>query len=59
MLSELFGVVLLFRPGEAALALVLAIGGFAIVYGAFLLGFAFRLRRLAGNAGVGTPRRTG
>jgi uncharacterized membrane protein HdeD (DUF308 family) len=51
VLSVLFGLLLFFRPGEGALALVLVIGGFAIVYGALLVGFALRLRKHAKGSG--------
>jgi uncharacterized membrane protein HdeD (DUF308 family) len=44
-LSALFGLVLLIMPGAGALALVWIIGAYAIVFGALLIGFAFRLKR--------------
>lgn len=46
-LSVLFGVSILLWPGAGALALALSIGGYAIVYGLLLIGFAIRLRRHA------------
>jgi len=46
ILSVLFGVAVLLRPGAGALALAWAIGTFAIVSGALLVAFAFRLRRV-------------
>ena len=44
VLSIVFAGLLMAMPGAGALALVLWIGVYAIVSGAFLLGFAFRLR---------------
>jgi uncharacterized membrane protein HdeD (DUF308 family) len=43
-LSILFGLFVLVRPGAGALALVWAIGAYAIVFGALLIGVAFRLK---------------
>ena len=50
LLSVLFGVTLLLRPGEGAIAIALVISAFAIVYGGLLIAFAFRMRRNAGSA---------
>lgn len=47
VLSVLFGLLLLFQPGAGALALVLVIGSFAILYGILLVMFGLRLRRHA------------
>jgi uncharacterized membrane protein HdeD (DUF308 family) len=43
-LSLLFGLVIVFAPGTGALAIVLWIGMYALVFGVFLLVLAFRLR---------------
>ena len=52
VLSLLFGFLILLAPGIGALAIVLWIGAYALMFGIFLLALAFRLRghnRLAKN----------
>jgi len=49
-ISVLFGLAILLSPGAGALALVWAIGAYAIAAGVLMAGFALRLRRrLAGH----------
>ena len=43
--SVAFGVLMMIFPGAGAVALILWIGAYAVVFGALLLGLAFRLRR--------------
>ncbi|MBB5211433.1 HdeD family acid-resistance protein [Microbulbifer hydrolyticus] len=50
LMSVLFGLVLLLKPGAGALALLWLIGGYAIVFGITLVWLALRLRKLARNA---------
>ena len=47
VLSVLFGVLILMFPGAGALGIAFAIGWFAIVYGALLIGLSLRLRKHA------------
>lgn len=47
VLAIAFGILLVMWPGAGALAMVLVIGSFAIMYGLLLIGFAFRLRKHA------------
>ena len=44
VLSLLFGLFILFAPGAGEVAIVLWIGGYALVFGVFLMALAFRLR---------------
>jgi uncharacterized membrane protein HdeD (DUF308 family) len=46
VLSVLFGIVLLARPGAGALALIWVIGAFALIWGAVAIGLSFKLRGL-------------
>jgi uncharacterized membrane protein HdeD (DUF308 family) len=45
LLSVLFGVVMLVAPGAGALALIWAIGSFAIVFGVLMVMAAFKLKK--------------
>ena len=47
VLSILFGLLLLTRPGTGALAMIYAIGAFAIAHGILTVAFSLRLRRHA------------
>lgn len=47
VLSVVFGVLIALWPGAGALAMVLVIGAFAIMYGVLLVFFSLRLRRHA------------
>jgi uncharacterized membrane protein HdeD (DUF308 family) len=46
ILSVLFGVAVLLKPGAGALALAWAIGAFALLSGVLLVAFALRLKRV-------------
>jgi uncharacterized membrane protein HdeD (DUF308 family) len=46
LISIIFGVVLIANPGEGALALVVVIGVFALMFGIMMIVFAFRVRGL-------------
>jgi uncharacterized membrane protein HdeD (DUF308 family) len=56
ILSVVFGVVLFAFPGAGALALVLWIGAYAVIFGALLIGLAYRLRRWRGDERVPMAR---
>jgi uncharacterized membrane protein HdeD (DUF308 family) len=58
LLSLVFGVIVLARPGAALVVLVWWIGAYAIVFGIILIALAFKLRvrHLAAPASTGTPR---
>lgn len=47
ILSVIFGLVLLLKPGAGALALLWLIGSYAILFGIILVWLAFRLRKMA------------
>ncbi len=47
ILSVLFGALILLFPGAGALGIAFAIGWFAILYGALLVGFSWRLKKHA------------
>jgi uncharacterized membrane protein HdeD (DUF308 family) len=49
VLSVAFGILLIVRPGEGAIAVVWAIGLYAVVFGVALLALGARLRRLRGG----------
>jgi uncharacterized membrane protein HdeD (DUF308 family) len=46
-LSVLFGLFVLFQPGAGALALIWAIGAYAVVFGVLIIGLAFKLKGVA------------
>lgn len=47
VISLLFGLILVAKPGEGAIAMVLLIGAFMIAIGAMMIGLAMRLRHLS------------
>lgn len=50
VISVLFGIFVLIRPGQGALAIVWVIGIYAIIFGVSLIALSFRLRGLAPQA---------
>jgi uncharacterized membrane protein HdeD (DUF308 family) len=54
--SVVFGLLVTFAPGAGALAVVLYIGAYAIVFGALLLALAFRLRAYREEPRAAMPR---
>jgi uncharacterized membrane protein HdeD (DUF308 family) len=58
IMSLLFGAILIVRPGEGALAMVLLIGAYMIAVGGMTVALALRLRYLAhkfGRPAAGSP----
>lgn len=55
VLSVIFGLILIARPGAGAVAVAWLIGAYALLFGALLLALAFRLRGLRGRGGVPSP----
>ena len=55
MLTTAFGVLLFLYPGAGALAVVIWIGAYAVVYGGLLVALAFRLRSWAHQSEHGVP----
>ena len=44
LVSILFGMFIIARPGEGALAVIWIIGAYALIFGVFLVSFAFRIK---------------
>ena len=44
LISILFGLFIIARPGEGALAVICIIGSYALIFGVFLVAFAFRIK---------------
>jgi uncharacterized membrane protein HdeD (DUF308 family) len=55
-LSVLFGILLMVWPATGALAVIVLIGLYAIVFGVVLIGLGLRLRRFGGGAVAGSQR---
>ena len=51
LLSVLFGVLAIARPGAGALSIIWLIGAYAILFGIMMLALAFRIRALVAPAG--------
>lgn len=47
LISILFGLFIIARPGQGALAVIWVIGIYAIMFGVFLIAFAFKVRKRA------------
>ena len=59
IVSVVFGVLMVLRPGAGALAVIWIIGGWSIAFGLLLVMVALKLKRFAGGAAprmTGTPR---
>lgn len=52
-ISVLFGLLLIFRPRDSALALVTVIGIYAIIFGVILIAFSLRLRGMQDRGPIG------
>src|SRR5262249_57313726 len=57
LLSVVFGIVLLVRPGAGALALIWVIGAYAIAFGIIYIAFAFKLKKHPGAQPSAASRR--
>jgi uncharacterized membrane protein HdeD (DUF308 family) len=55
VLSVIFGLLLIIFPSSGALALIILIGSFAIVFGIFLVAMSLRLRKLRGGGPQPAP----
>jgi uncharacterized membrane protein HdeD (DUF308 family) len=44
LVSILFGMFIIARPGEGALAVIWIIGAYALIFGVFLISFAFHIK---------------
>lgn len=51
IISMIFGIVLVANPGSGALALVLVIGAFALVFGVLMIILSFRIKGMANRFG--------
>ncbi len=56
VLSIAFGLLVMFAPGAGALAVVLYIGAYAVIFGGLLLAVAFRLRAFREEPRAAMPR---
>jgi uncharacterized membrane protein HdeD (DUF308 family) len=56
LVSILFGLFIMARPGEGALAVIWVIGAYAIIFGILLIAFAFGIKG-AGETPTAKPTR--
>jgi uncharacterized membrane protein HdeD (DUF308 family) len=49
-LSVVFGLLMFFSPGAGALAVIWLIAGYAVIFGALLIGFGLWLKKFSGVA---------